>query len=291
MFQATDPWLAYFLKNNCPSWNTFQTHLTTSNTHTYLQGGPLPLATPVITQSGNVLTATGTGTYTYKWYRDNILINGANSMTYTITQTGTYKVEITNNVPCTATSANFVVSVLPLELLDFTVMAINDAEIAWNWTTAQEKNTSHFDVQISKNGIDYQTLTTIFAKNEHPKCDYQWSSITQINEPLFCRLKINDLDGQFQYSPVRIVQFEPKGVLVKMLNNPSSDHLRIWIDAATEATTTLYLWDITGKLIMSRAVEVQKGDQVIDWPKTEELDHGVYFLNIKEGSMIKWIKI
>jgi hypothetical protein len=76
-----------------------------------------------------------------------------------------------------------------------------------------------------------------------------------------------------------------------MLNNPSSDHLRIWIDAATEATTTLYLWDITGKLIMSRAVEVQKGDQVIDWPKTEELDHGVYFLNIKEGSMIKWIKI
>ena len=291
MFQATDPWLAYFLKNDCPAWNTFYTHLTTSNTHTYLQGGPLPLATPVITQSGNVLTATGTGTYTYKWYRDNILISGAYSMTYTMTQTGTYKVEITNNVPCTATSANFVVTVLPLELLDFNVVAINGSELVWNWVTTQEKNTSHFDVQISKNGIDYQTLTTISAKNEITQCNYQWSGLVPSNAVLFCRLKINDLDGQYQYSPVRNVRFAQKDVLVKILNNPSRNHLRIWMDAVTETTTTVHLWDMTGRLILSHEVTVQKGDQVIDWPKTDELGHGVYFLNMEDNHMIKWIKI
>lgn len=48
---------------------------------------------------------------------------------------------------------------------------------------------------------------------------------------------------------------------------------------------------MTGRLILSRQVDVQKGNQIIDWPATDELSNGVYFLNLDDDVMMKWIKI
>jgi hypothetical protein len=44
---------------------------------------------------------------TYQWYRNNALITGANSSTYTVTQNGLYKVAVTNASGCTDTSAAY----------------------------------------------------------------------------------------------------------------------------------------------------------------------------------------
>ncbi|HEX8514580.1 MAG TPA: PKD domain-containing protein [Bacteroidia bacterium] len=64
-----------------------------------------PLSTPVITLSGNQLS-TNTVASAYQWYRNNVIISGATSASYTATLTGTYKVVVSNG-NCTATSANF----------------------------------------------------------------------------------------------------------------------------------------------------------------------------------------
>lgn len=61
------------------------------------------LAKPVIVITGNLLTCSVSAA-SYKWYKDEILISGATNKTYNVTQTGDYKVEITDINGCTSTS-------------------------------------------------------------------------------------------------------------------------------------------------------------------------------------------
>jgi bacillolysin len=65
------------------------------------------VAKPTITETAKVLSApAGTG-YTYQWYKDGILINGATNQTYKPTQDGSYTVKITNTNSCSATSDSY----------------------------------------------------------------------------------------------------------------------------------------------------------------------------------------
>ena len=62
--------------------------------------------TPMINQSGNVLSVNNTYNY-YQWYLNGNIINGATGATHTITQAGNYTVVVQNEFGCSATSAVF----------------------------------------------------------------------------------------------------------------------------------------------------------------------------------------
>ncbi|MBP7168395.1 MAG: T9SS type A sorting domain-containing protein [Bacteroidia bacterium] len=67
-------------------------------------------AAPVISESGGILTASGTGTF--QWYVNNTLIPGATANTLTnITTTDDYTCVVTDNNGCTASSSPFNLSV------------------------------------------------------------------------------------------------------------------------------------------------------------------------------------
>jgi len=65
-----------------------------------------PLNTPIITQNGNQLSTISNSSYSYQWYLNGVIINGANSNTINITQAGIYKVEINYN-GCDVSSADY----------------------------------------------------------------------------------------------------------------------------------------------------------------------------------------
>ncbi|MGB0978824.1 MAG: HYR domain-containing protein, partial [Croceimicrobium sp.] len=68
---------------------------------------PKPV-TPVINKIGS--TTLQTGIYnSYQWYRDGVLIPGANTRDYTYSQSGNFQVEVSNTVGCFTYSAGFVV--------------------------------------------------------------------------------------------------------------------------------------------------------------------------------------
>lgn len=76
--------------------------------------------TVAISQNGAVLSSNVTAGI-YQWYLDNSLISGATNSTYTITQAGTYKVEV-NKGGCTIFSPDFTTSIT-------SIPPINPAEI------------------------------------------------------------------------------------------------------------------------------------------------------------------
>lgn len=60
------------------------------------------------------LTANASPGVSYKWYKSNVLIANASAFTYMVTQTGAYKVEVSVNGSCKATSNSTTISSKPL---------------------------------------------------------------------------------------------------------------------------------------------------------------------------------
>ncbi len=80
--------------SGCPGSNTITLNLNPDPT------------TPVITASGNVLTASGSAS-SYQWYFEGNPIAGASSQTYTALSAGNYTVMETNSFGCSAISASY----------------------------------------------------------------------------------------------------------------------------------------------------------------------------------------
>ncbi len=108
----------------------------------------------------------------------------------------------------TLTLDNVVVSdvaLLPVELVSFSASPQNNW-VYLNWQTSSELFNSHFELERSWNGIEFETIGTITAKGDRfSGANYQFQdpSSTQIT---YYRLKQIDLDGIFHYS--RIINIE-----------------------------------------------------------------------------------
>jgi len=72
---------------------------------------------PRISVNGNILTATP-GFDSYQWLRDDTLIQGATSSSYTVTKNGRYQVVVTSNSICTDTSDSYSVNNIGIRISD-----------------------------------------------------------------------------------------------------------------------------------------------------------------------------
>lgn len=77
---------------------------------------PTTSTVPVITQNGSVLSTTATGSY--QWYRNNVPVAGGLTSSITVTESGTYKVEVTDGNGCKLTSNEINVTVTAVPNVD-----------------------------------------------------------------------------------------------------------------------------------------------------------------------------
>jgi pimeloyl-ACP methyl ester carboxylesterase len=106
----TEPWLNYYLKEECNEWTTFTNNLATLTSSSFvnqqLSWGANIVPTAAITQNGNNLVCTGLS-FTYQWNLNGSPIANANSDTYTPTVSGIYTVSTSGSNNCTVTSTPF----------------------------------------------------------------------------------------------------------------------------------------------------------------------------------------
>jgi len=103
--------------------------------------------------------------------------------------------------------------VTPITLGVFTASAEgNDAVL--NWTTLSESNNSHFEIERSLNGSEFITIDTVDSQVEdgnseeeliYSHTDKEIGFRTSI---AFYRIKQFDFNGEFSFSPIRVVTFD-----------------------------------------------------------------------------------
>lgn len=138
---------------------------------------------------------------------------------------------------------------LPLRMLSFNAAA-NNTNVTLVWNTENEINSSHFEVEVSLDGITFTKIATVKANNSPVKNSYSFVHTNVTDNILFYRLKQVDLDDRFTYSPTIKVNLN-SSTQIKIYPNPASLMLRVKnIDPGT--VDYIQIISADGKILMEQ---------------------------------------
>jgi len=177
-----------------------------------------------------------------------------------------------SNFSLANTGTNFTAHVmvpLPLTLLQFTATKQSNTSIL-QWQTGQEQNTRDFTIQRSSDGSNYADLGTVAAAGtSNTKRYYNYTDIAPLEGNNYYRLKQRDLDGQFTYSPVRVLAFTMAGNLIWYTTGTNAAEVRLH-NGNNELYTII---DMAGNTL--RTARLSSGVASI-----AQLPSGVYFVKV-----------
>lgn len=91
---------------------------------------------------------------------------------------------------------------LPISWLSFEAYS-QDGGVKLHWSTATEFNNSHFEVQVSNDGMGYTTVATLPSKgNSHTVTDYVYFHLPSQIGKTYYRVRQVDHDGKSTYSKI-----------------------------------------------------------------------------------------
>jgi len=224
---------------------------------------------------------------TYQWLRNNVVIAGAVSPDYTTSATGTYALVVTNTLNFRDTSDAFSLGALPLNLISFTAQKISSGKIELHWKTDTEKNISGFSIlRRQNNEATFSNIGFVKSKsasgNSNREIDYTFTdSLALTNSKLFYRLKIQNTDGSYAYSDIRIITRGGNANSFTFLPNPAKGQVQIFLDNFSQPQIMM-MYDNTGRKIKEQLLSQQ--NTTIELPGLR----GVYIVQLsnKDGGNI-----
>ncbi|HYF31925.1 MAG TPA: T9SS type A sorting domain-containing protein [Chitinophagaceae bacterium] len=184
---------------------------------------------------------------------------------------------------------------LPVKLTSFDASLINK-KVALTWSTAQEKDASHFVVERSTNGIDFTDAGIIFTEG-NSELSRSYSFKDQVSTSgsgiLYYRLRMVDLDGQYEYSAIRLIKLGiSDGKLeLQAFPNPVVNELRITIPESWQNKQVVYeLYTNDGQLLKRFLVKSATQTEVINMQNYQPGAYIIKALNDKEIASQRVIK-
>ena len=162
--------------------------------------------------------------------------------------------------------------ILPLELISFSGKNTPDGNLL-NWSTASENNTSHFNIERSENGVDFETIGSVAAAgNSKIIQNYAFTDVyPYVGENLY-RLKMIDIDGSFTYSKIVLIKVDennantlkPTGI-ENLYPNPANTNLNLVFNV-TEQKASYYLqaYDVLGGVRYQQNLQLERGEHTIN---------------------------
>ena len=204
------------------------------------------------------------------------IVNGSNELHIELPPRS-YAVWVQGNAP------------LPVELLDFQAQAHANA-VQLHWQVAVEEDLIGYAVERSIDGEQFEQIGWENANNlVAQEQEYQTKDLRPLlNQDLYYRLRIEEADGAFRYSPVRVVRLETNDANIHLIPNPFSSKGTIVIDAAGVEQSILSIYHASGQLMLNQILEENTFEL-----NTEYWPNGIYMVQLEQGSQIwnkRWVK-
>ncbi len=116
-------------------------------------------------------------------------------------------------------------------------------------------------VERSADGIQFDRLTEVTPKGSSSiGASYSAEDMYPLPGTGFYRLKIVDLDGSIGFSKIIRVDMPAKTIAITQLYpNPVTDFVKVQIFADIQQPVNLRVFDISGKKIMEKNINLDKG--------------------------------
>lgn len=181
---------------------------------------------------------------------------------------------------------------LPVRLTSFRVECIGgSARIAWS--TAQEQNSSRFDVEKSTDGIQWQSIGHLAAAgNSSLPTDYAYTDANTASGIAFYRIAELDLDGSETYSAIASASCGNVANDATIYPNPVRDICQVILNTPVASQMRMEIYNAAGARIHSQIVVLNAGSNSVGI-NMKLLSPGLYFLNLQwdNGQRTKVMKI
>jgi hypothetical protein len=177
---------------------------------------------------------------------------------------------------------------LPVSLLNFKSQRQNGRAVL-TWSTSNEQTTSRFEIQRSKDGMNFSTIGVVKAKGSSSSIQQYYFSEEELASLMHYRLKIIDGNGSYQYSHTILIS--PEGAQKIWVVNPFDNKIELKLARTPSSKIEVYLSDISGKLIGREIFLNQNAVEFYFNNKLNALSKGVYLLCVKVDGQTFIMKI
>ena len=177
---------------------------------------------------------------------------------------------------------------LPIQLRSFTGEN-NGITNTLYWVTDSEYNSSHFEIQRSKDGINFDLIGSIVADQNNP---YMFVDETPSIGTNYYRLKMVDLDFTYDFSNTIAIDVEPLSNDFRVYPNPFNDMITyVYYDEMPE-DLDIYMVNDIGQEVLYKTVPCPGCYNVVHID-THDILPGHYLLKIvhKVSNVTRFIKI
>lgn len=172
---------------------------------------------------------------------------------------------------------------LPVHLLDFTGRLENNTAVL-SWQTAEEINSSVFEIERSYDGQVFSKIGTVAAAgNSSATNNYSYTDRYITQKINYYRLKMIDKDGHFEYSTTILLNSTFNTLPFSILTNPVHNSLDMQFGNIPGGHTEIRLLDITGRLLQ-RWTETVDAGQRIRIPLNGSISQGIYTVQVVQGN-------
>jgi hypothetical protein len=175
-------------------------------------------------------------------------------------------------------------SPLPVEFDQFSTVCTDDF-VVLNWTTKSEVNASHWVIERSRDGWNWEIIGDLNANgNTNATSHYEWKDpITGSNFDGYYRLQQVDFDGTAtNYGPFHAqCNSKENQIVLNVYPNPAQDmvNLNFSIPQGQSHAFDVQLLNATGQTIAVRNVQIQQNNFTQTW-ETQQLNNGMYSFKI-----------
>ena len=174
---------------------------------------------------------------------------------------------------------------LPVTFLGITARQ-KGSGVSVDWSSAQEINSSHFDILKSADGnTNWELVSSINAAgNSSSVRKYSAFDPKPFSGINFYRVRQVDKDGNFTYTKTVSVNLNFAKIGISVLTNPFHNSLTVDFTSATTQPVFARLIDITGKQVSMEKWTVSTGSSTQYFSNVNGLQQGMYILNITSGN-------
>lgn len=243
---------------------------------------PVPKTTEILNLEfgyGNIAN----GNYSIEVVSENNLFNGmtawlidkqsGNETEIKFNQQLFHDFAVSNSETGSNNPGRFYIEIRMLNVLPVTFTGLRAFEqqkdIMVNWEVATENKMSHYEVEYSRNGVDFGKGQQVAAQNVSP-ASYNWLHKDPGAGVHFYRVRAMDMDGKHLLSNIVKVNINNGKAGFKAYPNVVSSNRQVTVEmsAMERGTYTLQITDMSGRVIQTQNIQHNggSGSQVIQLP-------------------------
>jgi hypothetical protein len=170
-----------------------------------------------------------------------------------------------------------------VELVEFDAIRVQD-DARLTWATASEVNTDEFIIQRATNDSNFKDIASVEAAGQSQSLlSYSYLDVKPPIGYNYYRLKQVDLDGLYEFSEIRAVQFDNTNI--DLFPNPSTEMVQI-VSSNEDVILDVVVYDEIGRIV--KQIEIDQLNQKVELD-IFDLENGCYYFKVstdKEKSVL-----